>query len=144
VSRVGGKAQTKAMKQVAGRLRLDLAQYRELVAFTQFGSELDKATQAQLARGERMIEILKQGQYEPLSMAKQVMIIYAGTNGHLDDVPVNLVRKFEANFYKYIERLHPDLELKIEAKQELTQDLAARLEIAVEEFRKEFKIRFKI
>ena len=77
-------------------------------------------------------------------MAKQVMIIYAGTNGHLDDVPVNLVRKFEANFYKYIERLHPDLELKIEAKQELTQDLAARLEIAVEEFRKEFKIRFKI
>ena len=143
VSRVGGKAQTKAMKQVAGRLRLDLAQYRELVAFTQFGSELDKTTQAQLTRGERMIEILKQGQYEPLSMAKQVMIIYAGTSGHLDDLPVGYIRKFEAGFYKYIEKLHPDLELKIESKKELTPDLIARLEIAILEFKKEFKIRSK-
>ncbi|MCX5679627.1 MAG: F0F1 ATP synthase subunit alpha [Candidatus Omnitrophica bacterium] len=144
VSRVGGKAQTKAMKQVAGRLRLDLAQYRELVAFTQFGSELDKSTQAQLTRGERMIEILKQGQYEPLSMAKQVMIIYAGTNGHLDDLPVGFIRKFEAGFYKYIDRLHPDLEIKIESKKELSPDLASRLEIAISEFKKEFKIRSKI
>jgi len=144
VSRVGGKAQTKAMKQVAGRLRLDLAQYRELVAFTQFGSELDKATQAQLTRGERMIEILKQGQYEPLSMVKQVMIIYAGTSGHLDDLPVSAIRKFEAGFYKYMERMHPDLELKIESKQELTPDLVSRLEIAILEFKKEFKIRSKI
>jgi F-type H+-transporting ATPase subunit alpha len=144
VSRVGGKAQTKAMKQVAGRLRLDLAQYRELVTFTQFGSELDKTTQAQLVRGARMIEILKQGQYEPLSMARQVMIIYAGTNGYLDDIPVNQIRKFEASFYKYIERLHPDLELKIEAKKELTADLISRLDIAIEEFKKEFRIRLKI
>ncbi len=144
VSRVGGKAQTKAMKQVAGRLRLDLAQYRELVAFTQFGSELDKSTQAQLTRGERMIEILKQGQYEPLSTAKQVMIIYAGTSGHLDDIPVGAIRKFESGFYKYIEKLHPDLELKIESKKELTPDLIARLEIAILEFRKEFRIISKI
>jgi len=144
VSRVGGKAQTKAMKQVAGRLRLDLAQYRELVAFTQFGSELDKSTQSQLTRGERMIEILKQGQYEPLTMAKQVMIIYAGTNGHLDDLPVGAIRKFEADFYKYIDKMHPDLELKIESKKELTSDIIARLEIAILEFRKEFRIRSKI
>ncbi len=144
VSRVGGKAQTKAMKQVAGRLRLDLAQYRELVAFTQFGSELDKSTQAQLTRGERMIEILKQGQYEPLSMAKQVMIIYAGTNGHLDDIPIASIRKFEAGFYKYIEKLHPDLELKIESKKELSPDLESRLEIVIMEYKKEFRIRAKI
>jgi len=139
VSRVGGNAQTKAMKQVAGRLRLDLAQYRELVAFTQFGSELDKTTQAQLTRGERMVEILKQGQYEPLPIAKQVMIIYAGTKGYLDDLPVNSIRKFESEFYKYMESLHPDIELQIQTKKELTEDLTQRMDIAITEFKKDFK-----
>src|SRR5262245_33598261 len=95
VSRVGGSAQIRAMKQIAGSLRLDLAQFRELAAFAQFGSDLDKATQEQLTRGERMVELLKQGQYEPLSVERQVAIIYAGTNGYLDDLPVDLVRDFE-------------------------------------------------
>ena len=95
VSRVGGKAQTKAMRQVASKLRLDLAQYRELVTFAQFGSEIDKASQMQLARGERMVQVLKQGQYATLSLAKQIMIIYAGTKGYLDDLPVDSVRRFE-------------------------------------------------
>ena len=93
VSRVGGNAQIKAMKKVAGRLRLDLAQYRELAAFAQFGSDLDKATQAQLTRGERMVEILKQGQYSRMPVEQQVIVIYAGTNGYLDDVPVDAVRR---------------------------------------------------
>ena len=97
VSRVGGNAQIKAMRQVAGSLRLDLAQYRALAAFAQFGSDLDKASQAQINRGRRLVEILKQGQYQPLPVEKQVMIIYAGTNGHLDDLPVELCRPFEAN-----------------------------------------------
>ena len=96
VSRVGGNAQVKAMRQVAGSLRLDLAQYRALAAFAQFGSDLDKASQAQINRGRRLVEILKQGQYQPLPVEKQVMIIYAGTNGHLDDLPVELCRPFEA------------------------------------------------
>ena len=144
VSRVGGNAQTKAMKQVAGRLRLDLAQYRELVAFTQFGSELDKITQAQLTRGERMVEILKQGQYAPLPVAKQVLIIYAGTNGFLDDLPVSLVRKFEIEFYKYMEKLHPDIELKIEKKGVLDEDMTGRLNTVLAEFKKYFKMQSRI
>src|SRR5207248_579465 len=96
VSRVGGAAQIKAMKQVAGSLRLDLAQYRELAAFAQFGSDLDKATQAQLARGERLTEILKQPQYQPMDVEKQVLIIWSATNGYIDDVPVESIKKFEA------------------------------------------------
>jgi F-type H+-transporting ATPase subunit alpha len=138
VSRVGGNAQTKAMKQVAGRLRLDLAQYRELAAFTQFGSELDKATQAQLARGERMVELLKQGQYEPLPVSKQVMILYAGTNGFLDDIPVNKVRKFEIAFYAYIDKYHPDIGVEIDMKKELTEDIKKNLNNAITEFKVEF------
>ena len=139
VSRVGGNAQKKAMKQVAGRLRLDLAQYRELVTFTQFGSELDKTTQAQLTRGERMVEILKQSEFDPLPMGKQVMIIYAGTNGFLDDLSVDAVQKFETSFYKYMDKDHPDIELDIEKKLELTDDLKGRLDNAISIFKAQFK-----
>ncbi|OFW01779.1 MAG: F0F1 ATP synthase subunit alpha, partial [Acidobacteria bacterium RIFCSPLOWO2_02_FULL_60_20] len=109
VSRVGGNAQIKAMKQVAGTLRLDLAQYRELAAFAQFGSDLDKATQAQLARGQRLVELLKQDQYVPLPVAQQVLAIYAGTNGFVDDVAVDDIRRFEAELYRYVENSHPSL-----------------------------------
>src|SRR5687767_6367265 len=109
VSRVGGSAQVKAMRQVAGKLRLDLAQYRELAAFAQFGSDLDKATQSQLARGQRMVELLKQGQYQPLPIEKQVAIIFAGTQGLLDDVPVDAVRDFETFFYGWLERKQPEI-----------------------------------
>ena len=109
VSRVGGSAQIKAMRQVAGTLRLDLAQYRELAAFAQFGSDLDKATQAQLNRGARLVEILKQPQYEPLPVERQVAIIYAGTNGYLDNVAVSDVRAFETELYTFIETRHPNV-----------------------------------
>src|SRR5438128_3247283 len=107
VSRVGGSAQIKAMRQVAGTLRLDLAQYRELAAFAQFGSDLDKSTQAQLNRGARLVEILKQPQYEPLAVERHVAIIFAGTNGYLDSVPVSEVRNFETELYQFIESRHP-------------------------------------
>ena len=144
VSRVGGNAQTKAMKQVAGRLRLDLAQYHELAVFTQFGSELDQATQEQLARGERMIEVLKQGQYEPLPIAKQVMIIYAGTTGHLDDLPVSAIRKFEAEFYKYMDKLHADIGMRIETEGKLTTEITPKLDAAIADFKRSFKEEHKI
>src|ERR1700734_2833438 len=107
VSRVGGSAQIKAMRQVAGTLKLDLAQFRELAAFSQFGSDLDKATQAQLNRGQRLVEILKQNQFSPLPFSKQILIIFAGTGGFLDDLPVNQVRDFESELYKYVEAAHP-------------------------------------
>src|SRR6185295_12282104 len=103
VSRVGGSAQIKATRQVAGKLRLDLAQYRELAAFAQFGSDLDKATLQQLARGQRMVEVLKQAQYTPLTVEKQILAIYAGTQGHLDDVPVDAIPAFEQALYQYAE-----------------------------------------
>ncbi|MDD5072197.1 MAG: F0F1 ATP synthase subunit alpha [Candidatus Omnitrophica bacterium] len=138
VSRVGGKAQTKAMKGVAGRLRIDLAQYRELVAFAQFGSELDKVTQAQLTRGERMTEILKQGQYEPLPLSKQVMIIYAGTKGYLDDMPLDWIKKFESGFYKFMGEKYPDVEHEIETKKELSDALTKKLDKAILEFKNQF------
>ena len=109
VSRVGGSAQIKAMRQVAGTLRLDLAQYRELAAFAQFGSDLDKSTQAQLTRGARLVEILKQPQYEPLAVERQVAIIFAGTNGYLDGVALGDVRAFETELYKFIETRHPQM-----------------------------------
>ncbi|MCX5678157.1 MAG: F0F1 ATP synthase subunit alpha [Candidatus Omnitrophica bacterium] len=139
VSRVGGNAQEKAMKQVAGRLRLDLAQYRELIAFSQFGSELDKTTQAQLHRGERMVEILKQGQYDTLGLGKQVMIIYAATNGFLDDLKISVIRKFEIEFYKYIDSTHPDIEREIEAKRVLDDPLKEKLNKAIESFKTGFR-----
>jgi F-type H+-transporting ATPase subunit alpha len=138
VSRVGGKAQTKAMKKVAGRLRLDLAQYRELAAFAQFGSDLDKATQAQLTRGERMVELLKQGQYQPLPVERQVVIVYAGTNGYLDDLPVSAVRDFEVGLYAALDKDYADVVHDLRAKFELTDSVEARLKKAIEAFKAEF------
>ncbi len=138
VSRVGGKAQTKAMRQVASKLRLDLAQYRELVTFAQFGSEIDKAAQMQLARGERMVQVLKQGQYATLSLAKQITIIYAGTKGYLDDLTVDSIRAFEEGLGKFIERKYPNVEYEINEKQELSDSLQQKLDKAIEEFKSEF------
>jgi len=138
VSRVGGKAQVKAMRQVASKLRLDLAQYRELVTFTQFGTELDKTTQAQLERGERMVEILKQEQFNPLPISKQVMIIYCGTRGFLDELKVSLIKKFEAQFFKYMDKNHPDIVAEIEAKRELSQALMQRMDAAITACKSEF------
>jgi len=138
VSRVGGKAQTKAMKKVAGRLRLDLAQYRELAAFAQFGSDLDKATQAQLTRGERMVELLKQGQYQPVSVERQVAIIYAGTNGYLDDLPTTSVRAFETGFFAFLDEEFGDMMHDIRAKYEMTDAIEAKLKKAVEQFKAAF------
>ncbi|MEW5758680.1 MAG: F0F1 ATP synthase subunit alpha [Candidatus Omnitrophota bacterium] len=139
VSRVGGKAQSKAMKQVAGRLRIDLAQYQELVTFTQFGSELDKTTQAQLIRGKRMVEILKQAQYEPLTIAKQVMMIYIGTRGFLDDIAVDNIRKFENEFYKFIDKNYPDIEKELEENKDLSEDFVRKLDTVIIEFKNIFK-----
>jgi F-type H+-transporting ATPase subunit alpha len=138
VSRVGGSAQVKAMRQVAGKLRLDLAQYRELAAFAQFGSDLDRATQMQLARGGRMVELLKQGQYAPLPVEKQVAIIYAGTQGLLDDVPVEAVREFETFFYGWLERKHPHMLGEIRDKKELSDAMREALTSAITEAKAEF------
>jgi F-type H+-transporting ATPase subunit alpha len=143
VSRVGGKAQTKAMKKVAGRLRLDLAQYRELAAFAQFGSDLDKATQDQLTRGERMVELLKQGQYQPLSVERQVAIIYAGTNGYLDDLPATSIRTFEEGFYVYLDKEFADMMHDLRAKFELTDAVEAKLKKAIEQYKASFLARTK-
>jgi F-type H+-transporting ATPase subunit alpha len=141
VSRVGGSAQIKAMRQVAGTLRLDLAQYRELAAFAQFGSDLDKATQAQLTRGARLVEILKQPQYEPLAVERQVALIYAGTNGYLDNVALGDIRAFEAGLYKFIETRHPQLFKDIVAKKQLDDQIKAALDSAVKEFTTQFAAR---
>ncbi|RPH76650.1 MAG: F0F1 ATP synthase subunit alpha, partial [Candidatus Rokuibacteriota bacterium] len=138
VSRVGGSAQIRAMRQVAGKLRLDLAQYRELAAFAQFGSDLDRATQMQLARGQRMVEILKQGQYSPLPVEKQVAIIYAGTQGLLDDVPVDAVRPFEEFFYGWLERRQPQILGEIRDKKEIADVTREQLTTAVNEAKAEF------
>jgi F-type H+-transporting ATPase subunit alpha len=137
VSRVGSKAQTQAMKQVAGRLRLDLAQYRELAAFAQFGtSELDKATRAQLERGQRTTEVLKQPQYAPLTVERQVMILYAVINGFLDDVPVDKVGAFEANLQRFMEANHPEIGKKIAQEKEITSEIEEKLKAAIAEFKK--------
>ncbi len=137
VSRVGGKGQAKAMRKVSGKLRLDLAQYRELVTFLQFGSELDKATQDQITRGERIVEILKQGQYEPLSLGKQIMIIFAGVNGYLDDLTVEEVRRFEALFFAYISRAMPSLEGDIEKAGDLSTENSEVLKETIRKFKDE-------
>ena len=141
VSRVGGSAQIRAMRQVAGTLRLDLAQYRELAAFAQFGSDLDKTTQAQLTRGARLVEILKQPQYEPLSVERQVAIVFAGTNGHLDAIAVSDMRAFEIGLYKFIESRHPQLFRGIAEKKQLDDELKASLDEAVKEFAGDFRSR---
>jgi F-type H+/Na+-transporting ATPase subunit alpha len=135
VSRVGGNAQIKAMKQVAGRLRLDLAQFRELEAFAQFGSELDPATQKQLSRGARIVEILKQPQYRPMPVQQQVMIIFAVTNGLLDDVDVAKVRAWETGFHEFIAAQHAGLAEEIRTKKALSDDLQARLRKAIEQYK---------
>ncbi len=136
VSRVGGAAQIKTMKQVAGTLRLDLAQYREMAAFAQFGSELDKATQAQLARGARMVELLKQEQYKPIPVADQVLAIFVGVNGFLDDVPVKEIREFEQGLLGFIKEKHPAVREDVVAKKKIDDELGARLQEIITEFKK--------
>src|SRR6187399_1347408 len=138
VSRVGGSAQIRAMRQVAGSLRLDLAQYRELAAFAQFGSDLDKATQSQLNRGRRLVEILKQPQYQPLPVEKQVAIIYAATKGYLDPVPVEELRRYEEELYRFLETRHPRVLTTIAEKKIIDDDLKGALEAALKEFGQQF------
>ena len=138
VSRVGGNAQTKAMKSIAGGLRLDLAQYRELAAFAQFGSDLDKASQQQLNRGKHLVEILKQNQYQPLPIEKQILIIWAGTKGYLDDLEVGICRKFEAELYRFAENAHRAVLDEIRTKKALDADLTAKVKSVIEEFKARF------
>lgn len=139
VSRVGGNAQIKAMKQVAGKLRLDLAQYRELVTFAQFGTELDKASQAQLDRGERLTEILKQDQYVPLDVVKQILIIFAGNRGYLDEFAVSRIREYESRLYEYFNANYPDLLRKIGEAKAIDHETDEALSSAFEEYNKTFK-----
>ncbi len=138
VSRVGGAAQIKAMKQVAGTLRLDLAQFRELEAFVQFAAELDKATQQTINRGLRLVELLKQEPYSPIPVEKQIVAIYAGTGGYLDDIPVESVRKFEKELYAYMDRERPDILKEIKEKKALDDDLKRKIEEALKDFKSKF------
>lgn len=135
VSRVGGSAQVKAMKQVAGTLRLELAQYRELAAFAQFGSDLDPATQRQLARGSRLVEILKQGQYKPLTVEKQVLIIYAATNGYIDSYPVAALKKYEEELYTFFDTRHPELIKELKEKKAIDDTIKPKLIKALDDFK---------
>jgi F-type H+/Na+-transporting ATPase subunit alpha len=138
VSRVGGSAQIKAMRQVAGSMKLDLAQYRELAAFAQFGSDLDKATQSQLNRGQRLVEVLKQKQFSPLPFSKQILIIYAGTNGFLDDLAIDQVRDFEAELYKFVDTANPGLLRTIMEKKILDDNLKAEMSKVIKECKEQF------
>lgn len=138
VSRVGGAAQIKAMKTVAGTLRLELAQYRELAAFAQFGSELDRATQAQLARGERLTELLKQDQCKPMTVDKQVISIYAGVNGFLDDVPVDAILRFEKELDRFIDAKKPEIGKELLEKKEISEELGKGIDAALTEFKEGF------
>ena len=135
VSRVGGAAQIKAMKQVAGTLRIDLAQFRELAAFAQFGSDLDKATQAQLARGSRLVEVLKQPQYKPMDVEKQVLVIWAASNGHVDDIPVEDVQRFESELLNFVENSHPGVLQKIREQKSLTDEIKSDLTQVLNDFK---------
>src|SRR5918993_341175 len=135
VSRVGGNAQTKAMKKISGSLRLDLAAYRELEAFAQLGTELDKATQAQLDRGARLVELLKQPQYKPMTFEQQVMVIYAATKGFLDDVPVNRVQEFQNALLQHVDTSHAQLRQNLAEKKELTADIEGALKTALNDFK---------
>ncbi len=139
VSRVGGAAQTKGMKQVAGQLRLDLAQYREMAAFAQFGSDLDAATQAQLARGERLVELLKQAQYRPFGVVQQVVSIYTGVKGHLDDIPVKDIRRFEDQFLNFMEEKKKDIMDAIANDKKVSDETEEKLKAAIQEFKGLFK-----
>ena len=143
VSRVGGNAQIKAMKQVAGKLRGDLQQYRELLTFAQFGTELDRISQAQLDRGTRLTEVLKQNQYVPLPVEKQVLVIYAGHRGFLDDVPVDRIQEYESRLYAFVEKEHPDLLRTIAEKKAIDGDLDERIAAAIEKFSEQFKAGLK-
>jgi F-type H+/Na+-transporting ATPase subunit alpha len=141
VSRVGGNAQTAAMKQVAGTLRLDLAQFRELAAFAQFASDLDKATRSRIDRGQRLTEVLKQGQYQPVPVERQVMIIYAATKGYLDDVSLDKIAAWEVAFYRYMDANHPEIgkeiiEKSVQGKSKMSSDLMNNLNAAIEDFKK--------
>src|SRR5450432_3505028 len=138
VSRVGGSAQIKAMRQVAGSMKLELAQYRELAAFAQFGSDLDKATQAQLNRGQRLVEVLKQKQFSPLPFSKQILVIFAGTNGFFDDLPVDQVRDFEAELYKYVDATNPGLLRTIMEKKVLDDALKAEMSKVIKQSKEAF------
>ncbi len=140
VSRVGGSAQIKAMKQVAGSLKLDLAQFRELAAFAQFGADLDKSTQNQLARGQRMVEVLKQDQYSAMGVANQILIIFAATNGYIDDVAIGSIRKFEADLLKFLELQRPEIGKEIEEKKTISDELKEKMKAAIEEFKKTFAV----
>jgi len=139
VSRVGGAAQVKAMKQVAGTLRLDLAQFRELAAFAAFGSDLDAATQAQLTRGERLVEILKQPQYAPLPMEKQVTILYAGANGYLDSLPIDTMKDYENEMYSYIEANDASIFADLKEQEEFTDAIKEKVNKALDAFGETFK-----
>ncbi len=139
VSRVGGNAQIKAMKQVAGGLRLDLAQFREMAAFAQFGSDLDVATQRQIARGSRLVEMLKQGQYQPMPVEKQVFIIYAGTNGFVDQVAPENLQRYQNELFELLESRHPDLLPAIVEKQQIDDDIKEKVEAVLQEFSQRFE-----
>jgi F-type H+-transporting ATPase subunit alpha len=134
VSRVGGSAQVKAMRQVAGTLRLDMAQFRELAAFAQFGSDLDKSTQAQLSRGQRLVEVLKQPQYHPLPVEKQVLMIFAGTNGFLDPVPIDEVGRYEQEMYRFFDTRKTALLRTLAEKKQFDDGLKAEFSAALKEF----------
>jgi len=138
VSRVGGNAQTKAMKSIAGRMRLEMAQYRALAAFAQFGSDLDKTSVDQLNRGKHLVEVLKQGQYQPVQLERQIIIIFAGTQGFLDDLPVEQCRKFEEELYRFIDNAHRDIRDQIRDQKVLDDPLRARLRDAIKEFKARF------
>ncbi len=138
VSRVGGNAQIKGMRQVAGRMRLELAQYREMAAFAQFGSDLDKATQAQLARGERLVEVLKQGQFVPLPVEKQVLIIYVATNGWVDEYPVSILGQYEEELYHFMENRYGDMMKTLAAEKQISDDMKGKLDDALKKFKEEF------
>ena len=139
VSRVGGNAQIKAMKQVAGTLRLEMAQYRELAAFAQFGSELDRASQAQIARGRRLTEVLKQDQYQPVTVAKQILIIFAATHGYLDELETEDCRKFEKGLYEFVDANYPAVLQKVAEQKKLGDDLRAELRTALDAFKEQFR-----
>jgi F-type H+/Na+-transporting ATPase subunit alpha len=139
VSRVGGAAQTKAMRQVAGRLRLDMAAYRSLAAFAQFGSDLDKVTQSQLNRGQRLQEILKQPQYAPASLEEEVIVLFAGTNGYADQVPVERMRAWEVDMLRFMATSHPELGREIVEKKQITQETEDRLREALKAFNMAWK-----
>ena len=139
VSRVGGSAQTKAMKQVAGRLRLDMAAFRDLAAFAQFGADLDKATQSQLNKGLRLQEILKQPQYEPIPLEQQVMILFAAGNGYTDGIPVEKIRSWELGFLRYMEVSHPEIGKDIAERKMITPETEKNLREAIQAFNSNWK-----